>query len=161
MSRVVVAAAVLALSATAAWAQPGVEATNPTNLQQFQSNFSMTVGGSPTYTETINASSTEVLQAGTVWSTTAVFKLVTHGTDSTVGLTPYAHRIRVEVRPINQPLIGVYTHEGNLVDFNPEVAVNFSDVSAGGNGGGRTSYVSVTGLSPGVSYHWQAQSWKT
>jgi hypothetical protein len=158
MKRGVLAAAALALCAATAWAQPGVEATNPTALGQYQNNFSLSVGGSPTYTETL--SGTSVAQAGTAWSTTVVLKAVVHGADSTIGLTPYAHRVRVEVRPIDQPLLGIYTHEGNLTDFNPEAGVNFSD-PATGDGTGRTSFVTVTGLAPGVSYHWQAQSWKT
>ncbi len=134
MKRLAVVAAVLVGAATSAWAQPGVEATDPTGLAQFQSN-----------------GTTVVPPGGVLLSTTAVFSAVTHGADSTP-LTP-EHKIRVEVRPIGTAFTNVFTDE-------PATTV----VSFEANGGSiplATSAVTVTGLIPGQSYHWQALTWKT
>ena len=134
MNRTVIAAAVLVSAATTAWAQPGVEATDPTGLAQFQSNGTTTLG-----------------PGGVAWSTSAVFSAVMHGADSTP-LTP-EHKIRVEVRPIGTPFTNVFTDEP------PTTVVSFE-----ANGGSiplATSAVTVTGLLPGVAYHWQAMTWKT
>ena len=134
MKRAVLALAVLVSAAAGAWAQPGVEATDPTGLAQFQSN-----------------GTTSLPAGGTLWSTTAGFSAVMHGADSTP-LTP-EHKIRVEVRPASVPFTNVFTDE-------PATTV----VSFEANGGSiplATSAVTVTGLVPGQSYHWQAMTWKT
>jgi hypothetical protein len=134
MNRVVVAAFVLAVSATAAWAQPGTEAQAPTALAQFQS------GGTTT-----------LAPDGTALSTTAVFSAVMHGTDTTPA-TP-EHKIRVEVRPMGTAFINVFTDEASTT------VVSFE--ANGGDALAATSSVTVTGLVPGQQYHWQAMSFKT
>jgi hypothetical protein len=146
--------------AAAVHAQPGVEATSPTLLNQYQSNgYSFPAPVTPTWTETITG--TTVAQGGTNWTTSIVLQARVHGSDTDVSPSAYLHRVRVEVRPTSDPLIGVYTHEGITTEMRPDAPTNFSDAITGGNVEGRTSYITIVGLLPGVAYHWQAMSWKT
>jgi hypothetical protein len=135
MNRVVVAAAALLSAAAAAWAQPGVEAQDPTALAQFQSNGTTTLAS-----------------GGVLWNTSAVLKAVMHGLGA--GGPTFNWKIRAEVRPLGTPFTNVFTDEGTPTPNN-------SFETNGGDAVGATSAVTITGLVPGQVYHWQAMTWKS
>ncbi len=73
-----------------------------------------------------------VPEGGAATGTTIVIAGVVHG-DGSVQV-----RLEVEIRPITEPLTNVSTHQG------PWVAIDTG------------TSVTISGLSPAVSYHWQA-----
>jgi hypothetical protein len=96
----------------------------------------------PTNLAQFQSNGTTVIPVGgTALSTTVVLSGTCNGSPDP---TPPRHALQVEIRPVTDALTGTVTHQG-----------------AGLVAPGGTSVVTVTGLTPGVSYHWQARTWKT
>ncbi len=83
---------------------------------------------------------TSIPVGGTATSTTVVLSAYVSGTNPAAN-----YRLRVELRPTSSAFTGVFTHEAATNVAYP----------------GGTSTVTISGLAPGQTYHWQARTYAT